>query len=118
LQGMEPNRLVLRLQPEEEIEFTFLAKVPGPQIRVKPASMKFSYGLAFGTESIGAYERLLRDAMAGDHTLFVRSDSVQRAWEIVQPVLDAPGPVCFYEAGTWGPREADGLMAPLEWCLK
>jgi glucose-6-phosphate 1-dehydrogenase len=116
--GMEPNRLVMRVQPEEEIEFTFLAKVPGPQVRVEPVSMKFNYASVFGAEQIGAYERLLRDAMAGDHTLFVRSDSVQRAWEIVQPVLDAPGPLSFYEAGTWGPRAAENLIAPLQWCLK
>ena len=116
--GMEPNRLVMRIQPEEEIEFTFLAKVPGPDVRLAPASMKFSYGSTFGSEHVGAYERLLQEAMEGDHTLFVRADSVQRAWEIVQPVLDAPGPVCFYEAGTWGPAEAELLVAPLEWCLK
>ena len=56
------------------------------------------------------YERLLHDALHGDQTLFMRSDSVQRAWEVVQPVLDEPPPITFYAAGSWGPREADTLL--------
>ena len=115
---MEPNSLRLAIQPEEEISFSLLAKVPGPSISVKPVTMSFSYGNSFSAEPAEAYERLIHDAMLGDPTLFVRSDSVMRAWEIVQPVLDDPPPLYDYRAGTWGPKEADELIAPDEWHLK
>ena len=62
-----------------------------------------------------AYERLLHDAMAGDQTLFLRQDAVERSWEIVAPVLDASGTVHPYAAGTWGPSAADELIAPRVW---
>jgi len=112
---MEPNSLRLAIQPEEEISFSLLAKVPGPSIAVKPVTMSFSYETSFSAEPAEAYERLILDAMLGDPTLFVRSDSVMRAWEIVQPVLDDPPPLLDYRAGTWGPKEAAELIAPDEW---
>jgi glucose-6-phosphate 1-dehydrogenase len=115
---VSPNTLTMCIQPEEEITFSFLAKVPGQEINVKQVSMNFSYEAAFSAEPAEAYERLIRDAIEGDRTLFVRADSVERAWEIVQPVLDHPPPLGFYEAGTWGPSEADGLIAPLRWHLQ
>ena len=85
---------------------------------MKPVTMDFTYGEAFTVEPAEAYERLIHDAMNGDHTLFVRGDSVERAWEIVQPALDQPPPLHFYEAGTWGPPEAEALIAPLRWHLR
>jgi glucose-6-phosphate 1-dehydrogenase len=115
---MAPNSLRLRIQPEEDISFSLLAKVPGPAISVKPVTMSFSYDTAFSAEPAEAYERLILDAMLGDPTLFVRSDSVMRAWEIVQPVLDDPPPVYPYAAGSWGPAEADALIAPGQWHLR
>jgi glucose-6-phosphate 1-dehydrogenase len=62
-----------------------------------------------------AYERLIHDALTGDHTLFARADSVERCWQILQPVLDRMPPVRYYAAGTWGPKEADRLIAPRAW---
>jgi glucose-6-phosphate 1-dehydrogenase len=115
---VSPNTLTLCIQPEEEITFSFLAKVPGQEINVQQVAMNFSYDSAFSGEPAEAYERLLRDAIEGDRTLFVRSDSVERAWEIVQPVLDNPPPLGFYEAGSWGPHEADKLISPLHWHLR
>ena len=111
------NHLSIAIQPDEEITFAFLAKVPGPEIAVKAVRMQFSYGESFMSEPAEAYERLLHDAMDGDRTLFARSDGVERAWQIVQPVLDAMPPVCFYPGGSWGPEEADMLIAPRRWHL-
>lgn len=77
--------------------------------------MRFSYDEAFMSQPAEAYERLLHDALDGDPTLFARSDGVDRAWQVVQPVLDADLPVSAYPAGTWGPAEADALIAPRRW---
>jgi glucose-6-phosphate 1-dehydrogenase len=118
IEELQPNKLTLGIQPEEKITFSFLAKVPGPEISVKPVTMNFSYDSAFAAEPAEAYERLIRDAIEGDRTLFVRADSVERAWQIVQPALDRPPPLRFYEAGTWGPEESEALIAPLDWHLR
>jgi glucose-6-phosphate 1-dehydrogenase len=114
---IHPNHLVYRIQPDEAIKFTLLAKVPGPRLDVKQVDMAFKYEHGFMVEPDEAYERLLHDAMNGDQTLFVRQDAVQRAWEIVQPVLDNPPPLYFYDAGSWGPAEAGALVAPANWHL-
>lgn len=111
----EPDHLVIRIQPDEGISLTFHAKQPGSGIALQEVVMNFSYDDSFTTEPAEAYERLLHDAMAGDHTLFTREDGVERAWEIVMPVLQRPGPVHAYLPGTWGPRAADDLIAPRTW---
>jgi glucose-6-phosphate 1-dehydrogenase len=80
--------------------------------------MDFDYDRAFMHASAEAYERLLHDAMDGDHTLFTRADEVERSWEIVTPILDDPGPPHTYEPATWGPREADSLIMPRRWHLE
>ncbi|HMC43238.1 MAG TPA: glucose-6-phosphate dehydrogenase [Acidimicrobiales bacterium] len=112
--GLDPNTLVLRIQPDEGITLRFGAKVPGQEFRVRSVSMDFSYGAAFLEETPEAYERLLLDAMVGDPTLFIRADEVEQAWRIVQPMLDAfaehQPPLVTYGGGTWGPTEADGLI--------
>ncbi|HEV7888356.1 MAG TPA: glucose-6-phosphate dehydrogenase [Acidimicrobiales bacterium] len=112
--GLQPNALVLRIQPDEGITLRFGAKVPGQAFRVRSTSMDFSYGAAFLEETPDAYERLLLDAMVGDPTLFIRTDEVEQAWRICDPILEAwqdPGlPLARYGAGTWGPREADRLI--------
>ena len=118
VQELEPNHLTLRIQPEEGINFSFVAKQPGPQVRAQPVSMDFSYRDSFGAEPTAAYERLLHDVMDGDHTLFARQDSVERSWMIVQPALDNPAPISPYSAGSWGPPEADKLIAPRAWHLR
>jgi glucose-6-phosphate 1-dehydrogenase len=118
LAELPPNHLSLGIEPDESITFVFLAKVPGSEIRVQPARMEFAYGETFIGTTAQAYERLLWDAMAGDHTLFARADSVERSWEVLQPVLDAELPLHFYQAGTWGPPEADAMIAPRRWHLR
>jgi glucose-6-phosphate 1-dehydrogenase len=116
--GVDPvdsNRLVVHVQPDEGISVTFVAKVPGPEIQLQGVKMSFSYDSSFKTSPPEAYERLLHDALDGDHTLFIREDEVERGWAVVQPVLDAPPPIATYRAGSWGPKEADELVRPLHW---
>jgi glucose-6-phosphate 1-dehydrogenase len=112
--GLDRNALVLRIQPDEGITLRFGAKVPGQAFRVRTVSMDFSYGAAFLEETPDAYERLLLDAMVGDPTLFIRTDEVEEAWRIVDPLLTAwardDAPLSHYPAGSWGPKEADGLL--------
>jgi glucose-6-phosphate 1-dehydrogenase len=113
-EGLGPNTLVLRIQPDEGIALRFGAKVPGQTFRVRSVSMDFIYGAAFLEETPEAYERLLLDALLGDPTLFIRTDEVEQAWLIVDPIMRAweygEAHLAKYEAGTWGPAEADELM--------
>ncbi len=111
----EPNLLILRIQPDEGMSLTFGAKLPGPDLRIRPVEMDFDYGRAFGGEPPEAYERLLLDAMKGDATLYARGEWVDLAWELLTPVLDTwavgdPQKFPNYEAGGWGPAEADSLI--------
>ncbi len=112
---IDSNRMVVRIQPDEGIAVTFVAKVPGPEVTIRPVNMNFAYGTSFRTSPPEAYERLLHDALDGDHTLFIREDEVERGWAVVEPVLDNPPPVVHYRAGSWGPREADALVEPMHW---
>jgi glucose-6-phosphate 1-dehydrogenase len=109
------HHLSLRIQPDEGISMVFRAKEPGPGMTLDAVPMDFSYGGSFRTRPTEAYERLLHDAMAGDQTLFLREDAVERSWEIVAPVLDSSGPAQPYAAGTWGPGAAEDLIAPRVW---
>jgi glucose-6-phosphate 1-dehydrogenase len=114
--GLEPNALVLRIQPDEGITLKFGAKVPGPSLAVRSVNMDFAYGTSFADDLPDAYERLLLDVMLGDPTLFPRRDEVEQAWQITQPVLDRwaespPEDFPNYEAGSWGPAAADRLIA-------
>ena len=110
------NLLVLRIQPNEGASLAFQAKIPGSRRRLQEVRMDFRYGTAFASPPPEAYERLLLDVMLGDPTLFTRTDEVESAWRFITTVLDAwdrPGskPPATYHAGTWGPREADELLA-------
>jgi glucose-6-phosphate 1-dehydrogenase len=115
VETVHPNLLILRIQPDEGASLRFLAKVPGPQIDLREVSMDFSYGSSFLQGTPEAYERLLLDALLGDSTLFARWDEVERAWEILDGLIEAwaatPGPFPNYAAGTWGPQAAEELMA-------
>jgi glucose-6-phosphate 1-dehydrogenase len=115
VETVEPNTMVLRIQPDEGITLEFAAKVPGAQFRVREVDLDFRYGTAFQERAPEAYERVLGDAFLGDATLFIRGDEVDAAWRVVQPLIDAfdagEPPVAFYPAGTWGPPEADALLA-------
>ena len=116
--GIAPNLLVLRIQPDEGITLRFGAKVPGQALRIRSVSMDFLYGSAFLTESPEAYERLLLDCMLGDATLFARVDEVDEAWRFCTAILDGwrsrppdRDSLPNYEAGTWGPQESHEMMA-------
>jgi glucose-6-phosphate 1-dehydrogenase len=111
--GLEPNVLVLRIQPEEGISLKIGAKVPGSGFEVSSVNMDLLYGTAFLEEAPDAYQRLLLDLMLGDPTLFIRADEAEGAWSIVEPVMRAwseSEEVATYPAGTWGPEEADDLL--------
>jgi glucose-6-phosphate 1-dehydrogenase len=117
--AMPPNVLVLNVQPEEGISLTVEAKQPGPKTCMGSLTMRLDYRSVFGVEVPEAYERLLLDCMNGDQTLFVRTDALEAAWELLTPVLAAwedtgngpsRAPLRQYPAGSWGPAEADDLL--------
>jgi glucose-6-phosphate 1-dehydrogenase len=116
LDRLQQNTLAFRLQPDEGIHQTFLAKQPGPDICVRPVKMHFHYNSAFGiAEPPSAYEWLLLDAMLGNQTLFPRSNRIYKAWSIVDPILqhwesEPPKDLPNYPAGSWGPAAADALL--------
>jgi len=113
-QRIEPNILILRIQPNEGITLRFATKVPGVDLSIGDVTMDFKYASAFRMQPQEAYERLLLDAMRGDQTLFERWDALERAWAFVTPILEAwekdPASVSIYPSGSSGPREADALI--------
>ncbi len=114
-EGIRPNVLSMRIQPDEGITLQFGAKVPGPTMTISKVNMDFSYAQAFGQSSANGYERLLLDAMFGDATLFAHRDGVEATWALMTPILEtwAKDPIRDfpnYAAGTWGPATADALM--------
>jgi len=114
--AIEPNRLSVRIQPDEGISLKFNAKIPDTRMKISPVKMDFRYRDAFRVETPPtAYETLLLDCMLGDPMLFTRDDFVDLAWELINPVLDhwkqdGRKGLSFYEAGTWGPPEADAFI--------
>jgi len=115
-QQANPNVLAMRIQPNEGISMRFEVKTPGTSLRTRSVDMDFRYDTAFGQANTDAYSRLLVDCMLGDQTLFTRGDEVEASWRILTPLLnvwDAPAPpdvIPLYEAGTWGPIEAELLL--------
>lgn len=115
-EGLEPNVLVLRVQPEEGFALHIESKVPGHGMELQPVAMQYSYGGTLYELPFRAYETVLIDVMEGDMTLFTRADQAEEAWRIVSPVLEEwsrrpAGPIPMYEAGSWGPEAADALLA-------
>jgi glucose-6-phosphate 1-dehydrogenase len=111
-----PNKLVIKLQPEDGLELHLqAAKGSSQRESLSPVFLDLDFDKAFPTERVGAYERLLLDAIAGRLNLFVRSDEQEQAWHWVEPILDAwnrdPQPPRPYAAGTWGPAAASALVA-------
>jgi glucose-6-phosphate 1-dehydrogenase len=108
------NELCIRLQPDESINMTILAKNPGEGMRLKPVSLALDLGEAFKTRSLDAYERLLMDTVKGNLTLFMRRDELDAAWAWIDPIRDGwerfdegPKP---YIAGTWGPAASSAML--------
>ena len=113
--NVEPNVLVIRIQPDEGVSLTFEVKPPGSDIVISPLSLDFNYEQAFGSGSPEAYETLLEDCIEGDSTLFTRHDWVEAAWALTDPIiqvwnLSKPRNFPNYASGSWGPAEADDFM--------
>ena len=112
---VEPNRLILNIQPDEGICVSFGAKRPGTEMSIGNVTMNFSYREGFGDGTRSDYATLLHDCVRGDATLFDRGDNVEAAWSLLDPILDVwtaarSAPVPEYPAGSWGPREADHML--------
>ena len=113
---LTPNMLVLYLQPDEGIHWRFEAKVPDTISDMRSVDMEFKYADSFGKTAIPeAYERLLLDTITGDASLFTRADEVETAWGLIDPIIEGwkelKHPMFTYDPGTWGPKEADELLA-------
>lgn len=113
---IEPNTLAIRVQPHEGISLRFEVKQPGVDVKLASVDMDFSYAEAFGGLEHEAYETLLIDCMMGEATLFTRSDEVEAAWGVVDPIIDywankRPDHFPNYPAGSWGPTVADEFIA-------
>jgi glucose-6-phosphate 1-dehydrogenase len=114
-EGLEANELVIRIQPDEGISLTFGAKVPVQGLRIRSVNMDFGYGESFMVDAPDSYETLILDALRGDATLFTRRDEVEQQWAFVDPILagwrDGRQELAVYGAGTWGPEQANELIA-------
>jgi glucose-6-phosphate 1-dehydrogenase len=112
--GVQPNELVLSIQPNEGVSLSLVAKIPGTRMAIRPVNMEFLYGTSFLSQSPEAYERLITDAMRGDATLFTRNDEVEGQWQICDPIVKYWGStrdgLAYYEAGSHGPEEANRLL--------
>jgi glucose-6-phosphate 1-dehydrogenase len=108
------NELVIRLQPDESITMTILAKNPGEGMRLKPVSLALDLGETFKTRSLDAYERLLMDTVKGNLTLFMRRDELDAAWRWIDPIRAGweqyDDPPKIYIAGSWGPASSSSLI--------
>ena len=113
----EPNRLRLRLKPDGLITLSMEAKRPGEEMLSMPVEMRLEDPSATDAEPVGAYDRLLDDAMDGDVRLFAREDTVEAAWRVVEPLLVDPPPVVPYTPGSWGPAKADALVGEQGWTV-
>jgi glucose-6-phosphate 1-dehydrogenase len=118
--GIQPNQIILTVQPDEGVSVSLGAKIPGTKMQIRPVNMEFHYGTSFMSESPEAYERLIMDAMRGDATLFTRNDEIEALWGIIDPILSAWGAdtesaIPQYPSGSAGPHEADALLEGCAW---
>jgi glucose-6-phosphate 1-dehydrogenase len=113
-----PDHLTFDLDESSRVSLSFYGKRPGMGMVLDKASMQFSLEETdYRAETLEAYERLIRDAMAGDHTLFTTARDIERLWEVSEPLLQEPPPVKPYPPGSWGPTEVGALIAPHSWRL-
>src|SRR6202158_31991 len=113
--NLEPNRLVLNIQPDEGVSISFVAKRPGTEMSMGNVNMNFKYKNGFGDAPRSAYPTLVNDCVRGDATLFDRGDNVEAAWALIAPILEVwtaakSATVPKYAAGNWGPQESDVLL--------
>jgi len=112
------NEIVIDFADPGSITTEFLAKVPGPELSQGHATMTFNYRDSFASaNALEGYEHLILQAMTGDQTLFTRSDSIERLWEISEPLLEKLPPVEPYAVGSWGPESVNRLVEPDHWHL-
>jgi glucose-6-phosphate 1-dehydrogenase len=113
-----PDHLTFDLADASKMSLSFYGKRPGPGMRLDKISMQFSMQeQANAGDVLEAYERLILDAMRGDHTLFTTAEGIERLWEVSQPLLDDPPPVRPYAVSSWGPNAIHQLIAPYAWRL-
>ncbi len=116
--GERRNEVVIDFDDPGWIGVRFLAKQPGPAMRLSEVEMTFRYEDSFHRmHELEGYERLILEAMLGDQSLFTRTDEIERLWEVAMPLLDSPPPIESYEPGSWGPASIKHLIAPYRWCL-
>jgi glucose-6-phosphate 1-dehydrogenase len=113
-----PDHLTFDLADESKVSLSFYGKRPGPGMRLNKQSLQFAmHETGMGGDVLEAYERLILDAMRGDHTLFCSAEGIERLWEVSTPLLDSPRPVKIYAPGSWGPQSIYQLIAPYAWRL-
>jgi glucose-6-phosphate 1-dehydrogenase len=113
-----PDHLTFDLADLSRVSLSFYGKKPGPGMRLAKQSLQFAlHETGLGADVLEAYERLILDAMRGDHTLFCSADGIERLWEVSTRLLDNPPPVRIYAAGSWGPQSIYQLVAPHSWRL-
>src|SRR5271169_2720281 len=113
-----PDHLTFDLADQSKVSLSFYGKKPGPGMRLNKQSLQFAIrDTGMGGDVLEAYERLILDAMRGDHTLFCSAEGIERLWEVSQPLLDSPPPVRVYAPDTWGPQSIYQLIAPHAWRL-
>ena len=113
-----PDHLTFDLADASRVSLSFYGKRPGPGMRLDKLSLQFAMNdTGLQGEVLEAYERLILDAMRGDHTLFTTAEGIERLWEVSAPLLETPPPVRFYEPGSWGPKSIHQLIAPHAWRL-
>ena len=116
--GQGPDHLTFDLADASKLSLSFYGKRPGPGMKLDKLSLQFAlHETGRENDVLEAYERLIYDAMSGDHTLFTTADGIERLWEISSPLLDNPPPVRLYPAGSWGPNAIHQLVAPNAWRL-
>ena len=112
--GLEPNSITVKIQPDEGIVLRFGARAPAPGMEIRSVDMDFNYGRSFQRSAADAYEHLLNDCMLGDPTSFIRSDEVEAAWMLIDPIearwATGRSPLFSYPAGSQGPDAADELL--------
>jgi glucose-6-phosphate 1-dehydrogenase len=113
-----PDHLTFDLADASKMSLSFYGKRPGPGMRLDKLSLQFAmHDTGLVGDVLEAYERLILDAMRGDHTLFTTADGIERLWEVSAPLLDSPPPVRSYAPGSWGPNAIHRLVAPHSWRL-
>jgi glucose-6-phosphate 1-dehydrogenase len=113
-----PDHLTFDLDESSRLSLSFYGKRPGPLMTLEKLSMQFSIAeTEHHGDTLEAYERLIRDAMTGDHTLFTTAEGIERLWEVSEPLLEDPPELLAYEPGSWGPGAIRELIAPHHWRL-